>query len=96
MSNMTDQISSHTNIKAQGGRSYRVSDQSSTLAQPVFVGTFLFIVLSLAVEYAIGDFIGLNAGEDLGLVIGSTVLTGIGVGVIAGVIHDWNKHAKRQ
>lgn len=91
---MIDRVDS-TDIKAQAGKPFREPDRSSSSVQPVFVGTFLFIALSVAIEYGLGDFIGLNAGEDLGLVIGGTIVSGICVGVIAGAIHDWNSYAKK-
>ncbi|WP_119389185.1 hypothetical protein [Taklimakanibacter lacteus] len=91
---MIGQMDSHADTKTQAGRRFHKPDRSSSLAQPVFVGTFVFIALSVAVEYALGDFAGLNAGEDFGLVIGGTMLSGICVGVIAGAIHDWIRHAK--
>ena len=87
---MIDQM----NIEA--GKQLQESHQSPNHVQPVFVGTFLLIVLAVVIEYVLGDFIGLNAGEDLGLVVGSTLSVGICVGLIAGAIHDWKGHADKQ
>lgn len=62
--------------------------QSPYWAQLIFVLTFLFVVLSVMGEYIVGAFIGLNAGEDFGLILGGTIVTGICVGLLVGALHD--------
>lgn len=70
--------------------------RSSNFVQLIFAGTLLFIVLSVIVEYVLGDFIGLNPGQDLGLVLAGTLTSGICVGVVAGLLHDWSERAKHR
>lgn len=71
-------------------------DRSPDQVQLVFVGMLVFIVLSVVVEYIQGDSIGLNAGEDFGLVLGTAIIFGACVGMVAGALHDWGSCAKRR
>jgi len=71
-------------------------EQSPSQVEPIFVGTLIFIVLSVVIEYILGDFVGLNAGEDFGLVLGGAIIFGICAGMVAGALHDWSKRAKHR
>jgi hypothetical protein len=66
--------------------------QSSHLVQLVFVGTLLFIVLSVMAEYGLGEFKGLNIGGDFSVILGTTLIFAIAVGLGIGLIHHWNHH----
>lgn len=65
--------------------------QSPYQVQLIFVLTLLFVVLSVLVEYVLGAFIGLSIGEDFGLILGGTIISGICVGLVVGRIHHWSR-----
>ncbi|MGE0238802.1 MAG: hypothetical protein AB7F09_02110 [Parvibaculaceae bacterium] len=86
---------SHHQVKSEtprGGDPAAESRQSSSQAQMIFVGTLVFIVLSVIAEYVLGEFVGLNIGEDFGVILGGTIAFGIAVGFVASVVHSWNHH----
>ncbi|MGE0008522.1 MAG: hypothetical protein AB7S92_23455 [Parvibaculaceae bacterium] len=55
--------------------------------QMVVVGALLLVVLSVIIEYLLGDFRGLNAGADFGLVTGIALLVALCAGILAAAFH---------
>ena len=77
------------------GKATQVHEPSAQLVQLVFVGTLLFIVLSVAAEYGLGEFAGLNIGQDFGVILGGTIGFGLALGLVAGVIHRMKHRSRR-
>lgn len=74
----------------------RKTAQSPHQVQLIFVGALLLVVLSVVAEYVMGDFVGRNVGQDLGLIVGGTMVAGVCVGLVVAAFHSWSRHSKHR
>jgi hypothetical protein len=86
-----DQVNAET--ARQGGPEAKPA-QSPHQVQMVVVGTLLFVVLSVIAEYVLGEFAGLNIGQDFGVILGGTIVFGMAVGLAASAVHSWTHHPR--